>query len=267
MTKRRLPLLLPLVMAVTTATAMAKHPVVGSYNRGSVDSLEQIIAFSNKKFCVAVMAGSLDLVTVGNWYDAEQGYVEFKEDKSEQPMFVVVPRKPEATRSVQLHGYTASRAEKMALAFDDGELRPVFDADRHTFSSRYTINIPSNAKTLRLSAVVDSKHHRVPQTHVETYNLPQTGEVVVFYNSEAARPAMSFVAKVTPKGIEINGRPTSKKELSAADEDRLYQQCSSASQEARVLPPEALSPLRVEDNASDNVPVGQKPWVEPGNAE
>ena len=84
MTKRRLPLLLPLVMAVTTATAMAKHPIVGNYTRGTVDSLEQIVAFSDKKFCMAVMAGNLDLVTVGHWYDAEQGYVEFKEDKSEQ---------------------------------------------------------------------------------------------------------------------------------------------------------------------------------------
>ena len=51
----------------TTTITPAESAFVGSYHRGGVDSMSQIVVLNDRTFCYAFMGGALDLFVGGRW--------------------------------------------------------------------------------------------------------------------------------------------------------------------------------------------------------
>lgn len=54
------------------ATAQAAEPFVGKYHSGGVDWGSQLLLLDNQKFCYAISAGNMDMLTGGSWHKTAQ---------------------------------------------------------------------------------------------------------------------------------------------------------------------------------------------------
>ena len=125
--------------ASLTTTAQATEPFVGHYHSGGVDWAQNLMLMDNNRFCFALIAGSLDLITGGTWQAHKKGNIstiELTETRLKLPDLLLA-----ATSS----GRQAKIGKKRAMMFSAYELDSVLSAHqiRYAFSHSDT---PPQAK-------------------------------------------------------------------------------------------------------------------------
>nr|WP_314484084.1 hypothetical protein [uncultured Kingella sp.] len=122
--------LLALALCASLTTAQAAEPFVGHYHSGGVDWAQNLMLMDNNRFCFALIAGSLDLITGGTWQASKQGNIstiELTETRLKLPDLLLA-----ATSS----GGQAKIGKKRAMMFSAYELDSVLSAHqiRYAFS-------------------------------------------------------------------------------------------------------------------------------------
>ena len=74
-------------------TAHAAEPFAGNYRGGGVDSVFQLMLLDNHRYCVALIACNLDLITGGTWQAKRKGNIstiQLKETRLNLPKLMLV---------------------------------------------------------------------------------------------------------------------------------------------------------------------------------
>jgi hypothetical protein len=144
-----------LVPSLSAAQSVADY--VGSYRRGSVDSVEQLVLLDDKTYCYAVTAGSLDLLSGGRWTllpDPDGGnnaVIALQEVKPKKPIFPAIAKSVEEQGQgksgkviFDFHGHSLSRAGSAVFAVSSSDewpklMQPLFPEDHNGWSSSYKL--------------------------------------------------------------------------------------------------------------------------------
>ena len=251
----RITAAIALATSITSAYAQ-QYPVVGSY----VDSVTQLVAFSNHEFCFGVMAGTLDLAAKGKWRETAKNQVLFEEEKPEQSLFLMAVNE-EGKHALRLHGRSMSDARNLALGFDNQSLRPVFPPDYHTFSSSYFIAIPASATTVQLGSYTgDGRDTGDGSYQVESFDLPAKGEIRLFFDRNAARKPLRIQVTLQKNGIVLEDRLVRKHVIPADKEAAALARCTAAAEQQTERSKEFILPKQTQKLPKD-APISGTSWV------
>lgn len=213
-----IPLTVACLLAATAAKA-AQPEYAGSYTRGSVDTMEQLVLLEDHTFCYAVMAGSLDMLAGGRWQDAADpaGGIELREVKPERSVFPAIVNEAYAEDgkvSFDFHGYSFSDAALAAFAVSDNDrppavMPPLFPEEKSGWSSSYALPAIETSKARYFfiaHAIQDEDNDRQPHAlSVTAYALEGSGQVRIGFDRVQAMPPLNLRAALHEGELLVQG--------------------------------------------------------------
>ena len=112
--------LLALALCASLTTVQAAEPFVGHYHSGGVDWVQNLMLMNNHRYCFALIAGSLDLLTGGTWQAHKKGnttIIQLKEMRLNLPPLLLV-----ANFKTNDETWEAEIGKQRALLFSPPEL-------------------------------------------------------------------------------------------------------------------------------------------------
>lgn len=203
---------------VSAAFANDEQSYVGSYTKGSVDTLQQLIVLPDHTFCYALTAGSLDLLVGGRWR-VEDGVIFMNEVRRPNPVLPVVAsfNGEVKKRTVQAAGqslsdnlsviYGTSRDGKMPA-----DMRPILAEDYNGFDSRYDLPIMDNDVSIFVGVIKNDAESLSRNTVYEIFqydlNVANNNMYTIYFNREAVRPMLNVKAFFNDKNLQLSSQDT-----------------------------------------------------------
>lgn len=261
------------LLATTSTLAVAQPKFVGVYNHRTVDSVAALYVLPDQTFCYTLIAGALDLLIPGTWQSkaSAQGShnITFTQTSPFPSRFVVAvddaaqnePGKPkDSQREIILNGAALSMVQQdMVMGWGNStrlpdNLAPLFTADQSSFSRRYALPLPADARYLFLGYQDEQGAYRISRFDIGGY---RGNRVLVNYSMEAAGAGTQWAAHFD--GTHLNmagadmGAPSA---LSRETIQQVRQNCLSqqppADRKIHILPPKNEHPI-------ERIP-SRKPW-------
>ena len=251
--------------AATSFAAQAKaFDGFGLYHKGSVDSVEDILILPDHSFCVAVTAGSLDLLTAGRWTSAGDHIVLDEIKQQSAPVIViwqVSPRPQDRGKVVfEFSGQTFGSQGTFVFGASESDqlpkdIHPLFSSEANGFESIYAVTRAAGIKTFVLAYRAQEQADRGPY-HVLQYRLPEAPpgaglRLRSYYDEQAAAPAIHLVGRMSGGSLKLNNESLGKPAPAAAG-DRAT--CAAALKRAEdggadvARPgPKRLAPAQISD--------------------
>lgn len=259
---------LAFALFIASLPAFAEEPFTGMYQSGGVDSVSQLMLMDNQKFCFALSAGSLDMLTGGSWQKITQDENHITLQLTEQKMplsDVVVIANPQVdestladaqkeTGSKRVLFFTAPALENALgtmnplIGFShttqfSGKLKPAYQESNGGTPMYVHLAIPQNARYLFIGSIPNQKLYR--------FHIGNSQAVKLNPNEQAGRNiniALTFDLKTNQ--LEEFGQP---QKVSLKDQQQTWQICqpqvkseihtSVQGKERTLLNAEAIEPL------------------------
>ena len=216
--QRMIPLAVACLLSGTAANA-AQPEYAGSYSRGSVDTVEQLVLLEDHTFCYAVMAGSLDLLAGGRWEDSTNpaAGIELREVKADRPVFPVIFKQASTDKHkviFDFHGYSLSDAGLATFAVSDTDsppaaMRPLFPEGKTSWSSSYPLPPIESGKARYFfigHATQDEGNPQQPHVlSVTVYKLDSGGQVRIGFDRAQATPPLNLRAELHEGALLLQG--------------------------------------------------------------
>lgn len=200
------------------AASAAQPEYAGSYSRGGVDSVEQLVLLQDRTFCYALMAGALDLLAGGRWQPAAgtDGGIELHEIKADRTVFPATVEDNGSAKTVfDFHGHSFSGAELAAFGVSASDsnpatLRPLFTADKNGWSPSYALPPmdPAQAHYFFVAHAPRSMDGNGPEDvlAVTVYALEGSGKVRIGFDITQAMPPLQLHARLQDETLWMQDR-------------------------------------------------------------
>lgn len=195
------------VAAETIGPVAARY--AGSYRRGSVDTVEQLVLLPDNTYCYAVMAGSLDLFSGGRWQVApgnNGALISLQEVKPAKPLFpaFAINTPDKGTQVVfNFHGRSMADANAPVFAVSASDTPPkmmqrLFPPDHNGWASNYPLPAmdATNAQYFYIGHLQQDAKGQKPRLQVTQYKLGNATTVQIGFDHIQAMPLMSFSAQL-----------------------------------------------------------------------
>jgi hypothetical protein len=271
------------VAAETIGPVAARY--AGSYRRGSVDSVEQLVLLPDNTYCYAVMAGSLDLFSGGRWQVApgnNGALITLQEVKPAKPLFpaFAINTPDKGTQVVfNFHGRSMSNADAPVFAVSANDTPPktmqrLFSPDHNGWASNYPLPAidAANAQYFYIGHLQREARGQKPRLQVTQYKLDNANTVRIGFDRIQAMPLIAFSAQLVKNDdedvLQLDGRKFGRKrELSPKLAEDARANCITP-----ALHPETVPVRPQRDGSSVLVPVKDfylspdavqtKPWFD-----
>lgn len=275
--------------ATPTVSPLAAR-YAGSYRRGSVDTVEQLVLLPDNTYCYAVMAGSLDLFSGGRWQTAGSDPtgstgITLQEVKPAKPIFPALAlTKPGQSGQVifNFHGRSMAKANAPVFAVSSTAALPatvqrLFPEDHNGWASSYTLPpmLVATAQYFYIGHLQKDTKKSAARLQMTQYKLGDANSVQIGFDRIQAMPLMAFSAQLVKveneDALQLDGRKFGhKRDLSPK-----LMQDAQANCIAPALQPETVPARPRSDGASVLMPVQDfypnpdavqtKPWFDMKN--
>ncbi len=252
---------------------------VGGYRQGGMEVLSRLVLLDDHTYCFGITGGSLDLLTAGHWKsnpDKESG-ISLSEVRAASTLFPVRVKTTKDQKdqgdkvTFTIHGYSMSEAKHPVFATSATDsmptaMRPLFVADKSTWSSRYTLPpVKSDqARFFYIGHYETDKYGRPTRVKVFQYALGSGNTVLIGFDQDQARPLMNMTAKLVNNVLHIDGQRFGKKDtlpaevFSSVREDCTKPVFQAAKNEAKKNNDTAPTPIK--SFYLDSTSVQGSPW-------
>lgn len=201
---------------VSAAFAKDDTSYVGSYTKGSVDTLQQLIVLPDHTFCYALTAGSLDLLVGGRWR-VEDGIVFMDEVRRPNPVLPVVASFNDEVKKRTVQAGGRSLSDNLSVIYGTSrngklpaDMRPILAEDYNGFGSRYELPITDDDVSIFVGVIKDDTESRSKNAVYEIFqydlNVANKNIYTVYFNREAVRPMMNVKAFFSGKNLQLSSQ-------------------------------------------------------------
>lgn len=226
-------------LAFAAANAQAAEPFTGLYQSGSVDSATQLMLTDDQKFCFALSAGNLDVLTGGTWQQTTRtnDSITLRLTEQKLPLSDVV-----AIANTKVSADTLAEAEQetgskrivfltvpaIEYAIGDNPLIG-FGENAHAKPELKWLYSPTDGRPMyaRIAIPADARYLFVGSTkraNLYRFNIGNSLHVKLNPNEQAGRDAlnMDLVFNLKTRSLEEYGVP---QKISSAAQQKAWQQC------------------------------------------
>lgn len=263
------------ILLFAAAAAQAAEPFVGRYKNGGADWGMQLWLLDNQKFCYAVSAGSMDILTGGSWQITAQNGDIITIELTEQKLpisDVVIMANPKVDESTLTDAQKQTGSQRIlfltppALENALGDMNPLIgfsetEKPSGKFKWAYSaqggtpmyarIGIPEKARYVFVGSTQNNKLYR--------FNIGNSQNAKLNPNPQAGRPNIDTSLTYNVKTQLLNG-DSLRRSFTEQDQQEAWRACEPRAEgvasrvkgsERTLLNAEAVTPLKPHYQAND----------------